>query len=78
MSASRLLRPVVLVAIIASGSTQADPPSRNGNVWDGVAHQPARSDVQEREKAAGFAASQEGKREDEEVARLARKLLKRH
>lgn len=75
MNAFRLLRPALLVAMMASGSALADPPSRNENVWNGLAHQPSRSVVQEREKAAGFAAPREEKREDEEVDLLARKLL---
>ena len=76
MSAFRLLRPAMLIAIMISGSALADPPERNGNVWNGLAHQPTRSVVQERERAAGStAAPQQEKREDEAVDLLARKLL---
>jgi hypothetical protein len=75
MSAFRLLRPAILIAMMISGSALADPPERNGNVWNGLAHQPTRSVVQEREKASGSAAPQEEKREDEAVDLLARKLL---
>jgi hypothetical protein len=77
MRAFRHMCKTILIALATSNLAQADQPSRNGNVWDGVAHQPSQSIIQEREKAAGFQASPgREKRDDEAVDALARKLLK--
>jgi hypothetical protein len=67
---------IILIALIATGPALAQ--SRNGNVWDGFAHQPNPSVVRDNEKAKGVLASpQEQTRRDDILDRLGRQLLER-
>lgn len=67
----------ILIALMTAGPAVAQPASRNGNVWDNVAHQPNPSIVRDNEKARGILASpQEQARQDETVEHLLRELLK--
>jgi hypothetical protein len=52
----------VLAALARVGPTlaqQQQPSQREDNVWGGVAHQPTEGQVQQQEKAAGIAPSQQ-------------------
>ena len=50
MSGSRLVYGVILIALMTAGPAAAQ--SRNGNVWDGVAHQPNAPSIRSDEKAS--------------------------
>lgn len=74
----RCLCSVILIALTTASLAVAQPASRNGNVWDNVAHQPNPSAVQADEKARGILASpQEQAKRDEIIDRLAREALER-
>jgi hypothetical protein len=68
---------VIFISLMTAGAAMAQQAPRNGNVWDGVAHQPTRFTVENDEKARGVAASpQDQKRHDDAVESLARELLR--
>jgi hypothetical protein len=72
------MRPTtVLIALMTAGHPAvAQPASRNGNVWGGVAHQPNLPIVRRDEKARGILAPpQEQARWNAIVDRIARELL---
>ena len=76
MSGSRLVYGVILIALMTAGPAAAQ--SRNGNVWDGVAHQPNAPNIRSDERAKGILASpQEQTRQDDILDRLAREMLER-
>jgi hypothetical protein len=73
----KLVGSAMVIALMTTGLAVAEPPSRNGNIWGGVAHQPTPSIVRSQEKAAGLQPSpQDETRQDEAVERLGRELLK--
>ena len=77
MIANRRVCGVILISLMAAGPAVAQQAPRNGNVWNGVAHQPSLSSIQNDEKARGIVASpQEQKRQDDAVESLARELLR--
>ncbi len=56
---------------------QTPPPARNGNIWDGRAHEPVPSEVQQQERAAGIVPSpRQQQATDDELERTYWKLLK--
>jgi hypothetical protein len=76
MSGSRLVYGVILIALMTAGPAAAQ--SRNGNVWDGVAHQPNALSIRSGDKAKGILASpREQTRQDDILDRLAREMLER-
>ena len=77
MIATRRVCGVLLISLMTAGPAMAQQAPRNGNVWDGVAHQPSRSTVQNEEKARGIVAPpQDQKRQDDAVESLAREVLR--
>lgn len=55
---------------------QAPAPAREGNIWNGLDHQPARAATAVQEREAGVALSNEQKRqEDEDLRRIESALL---
>lgn len=66
--------------VLAAGAAQAQgaPPTRNGNVYDGTAHEPSAPSVAGAERAEGVAPSeQRQKQEDREIEQLNRELQQR-
>ena len=77
MTVYPLVYSILPIVVMTSSLAMAEPAYRNGNVWDGVAHQPTRPAAQEKEGAAGLRSSSlNGINKDEVVERLARELLK--
>ena len=77
MTVYPLVYSILPIVLTTSSLAVAEPAYRNGNVWDGVARQPTRSAVQEKEGAAGLRSSPLNEiNRDEVVERLARQLLK--
>jgi len=69
-----LLVIAALMVPVASGAQQ--PPSRIGNIWDGVPHQPTQGDVSAAERERGVAApSQHQQKIDSELQSLYNQLL---
>jgi hypothetical protein len=68
---------LMFIALVIAGPALAQSP-RNGNVWNGVAHQPNVPVVRSDEKAKGILASpQEQLRRDDVLDRLGREMLER-
>ena len=77
MIGNRRLCGGILIALMTAGPAVAQP--RNGNVWDGVAHQPSAPSVRSDEKVKEIHPSpQERTRQQEDVLdRMGRELLER-
>lgn len=77
MSSYRGVCSVILIALVTAGSAAAQ--SRNGNVWDGIAHQPNALSIRSHEQAKGIDAPspQEQTEQDDILDRLARQMLER-
>jgi hypothetical protein len=74
---------VILAAGAAPGFAQATTPTsgvptREGNVWDHVAHQPTAAVVGAEQNAGVAPTPRHAQREDEELARLNRQLQQRN
>jgi len=68
----------ILILLMTAGAAVAQEAPRNGNVWNGVAHQPNPSTVQSNKEARGVVASpQDQMRQDDAVESLARELLRK-
>jgi len=77
MIGNRRLCSGILIALMTAGPAVAQP--RNGNVWDGVAHQPSAPSVRSDEKVKEIHPSpQERTRQQDDVLdRMGRELLER-
>jgi len=77
MIGNRRLCSGILIALMTTGPAVAQP--RNGNVWDGVAHQPSAPSVRSDEKVKEIHPSpQERTRQQDDVLdRMGRELLER-
>ena len=80
MIGNRRLCGGILIALMTAGPAVAQ--SRNGNVWNGVAHQPSAPSVRSDEKVKEIlpspqASPQEQTRQDHILDRLGRELLER-
>ena len=77
MTVYPLVCSILPIVLMTSSLAVAEPANRNGNVWDGVVHQPTRSIAQEKEGAAGLRSSPRNEiNKDDFIERLARQLLK--
>jgi hypothetical protein len=73
-SAAALLTPT---GGLLAQQQQQQPPPRLDNQWGGFSHQPTESNVQQQEKAAGIAPSeQQRKAADQDVEQLYQSLMK--
>jgi hypothetical protein len=69
---------VALAPTIAAAQTARNGPARNGNVWDGKAHQPTAADVTGRERQSGIAPPDPHARaQQEDLDRMGRQLTDR-
>jgi hypothetical protein len=76
MNPSHIIVGAVLMTLAAGGLAQAAPPARDGNVWDGIAHEPNPGLVHDKERAAGVLPSQQQESAQvNAVERLARGML---
>ena len=53
-------------------------PTRIGNIWGGLNHQPTPAEVASLEEQAGIAPPNQQQKLDQEIAQLMRELLSRH
>jgi len=73
-AAAALLVPALLFLPVAAGAQQ--PPSRIGNIWDNLPHQPSQGDVSAAERERGVEPPQQRQRDiDSELERLNQQLL---
>ncbi len=74
---ARRLLTLVASAWLIPAAAQTAPPARDGNRWDGVAHQPTRDAVAAEEQHAGVApSSAERHQQDTELQRLGNRELR--
>jgi hypothetical protein len=66
-----------LTAVPAAALAQGGVPTREGNIWNGLDHEPVPSQVRRDEKAAGIAPSgAQQQKADDEVESIYRQLLR--
>jgi len=64
-----------LLCVPANAQGVQPPPTRNANIYDGFDHQPTRSEVEARERAAGISSNTGRQSSDNSVEQLYQQLM---